>query len=165
MSTTSTPTPTPPRPWGSSNTTMTSTPTSASRRRPGPHVLSPLSSFAGSPSNSYNASYQPSNLSQTSLLSPKYSSSYSAAPSLAGSNATLATTQPGGPTRFRRGHARKKAAPGLVTAIRSANPDDLDLMQLEDPDEVLRLFPVRDVRGLEKRARLVQRFRATRVSV
>jgi hypothetical protein len=32
------------------------------------------------------------------------------------------------------------------------NPDQLDFGTLEDPDEVFRLFGVRDVRGLEKRA-------------
>lgn len=155
----STPMPTPPRPWAASSSTgvpSTSTPVaspSAIKRRPSPHVLSPLSNFGGSPSSmSINTSYQPSNMSQTSLLSPRYSS-YSAAPSLAGSTATLATTQPGGPTRFRRGHARKKATPSLMPVVKPINPDELDLMQLEDPDEVFRLFGVRDVRGLEKRAR------------
>lgn len=39
--------------------------------------------------------------------------------------------------------------------VKSANPDEVDLMALEDPDELFRLFGVRDVRGLEKRSRLV----------
>jgi hypothetical protein len=39
--------------------------------------------------------------------------------------------------------------------VPSMNPDELDLMALEDPDEVFRLFGVRDVTGLEKRARCV----------
>lgn len=151
-----TPKPTPPRPWNSfssSGVPTTSTPVgspSTARRRP--HV-SPISSIGGSPSTmSINTNYHPSNLSQSSLMSPHYSS-FSAAPSLAGSTATLATTQPGGPSRFKRGHARKQATPGLLPVIQSMNPDELDLMQLEDPDEVFRLFGVRDVRGLEKRAR------------
>lgn len=90
--------------------------------------------------------YQSSNLAQPSFVSPRYS-----APSVAGSNATTATTQAGGVSRFKRGHARKKATP--VAAVKSSNPDELDLMALEDPDEVFRLFGVRDVRGLEKRAK------------
>lgn len=36
--------------------------------------------------------------------------------------------------------------------MRSSDPDQLDLGSLEDPDEVFRLFGVRDVRSLEKRA-------------
>lgn len=124
----------------------------ASRRRV---ALSPLSSFRSSPTpstSSYQASnYQPSNLSQPSLVSPRFSS-FSAAHSTAGSTATVATTQAGGVTRFKRGHVRKKAAPAVL-GPKSANPDELDLMALEDPNEVFRLFGVRDVRGLEKRAK------------
>lgn len=37
--------------------------------------------------------------------------------------------------------------------VKSANPDDVDLLALEDPDEVFKAFGVRDVRKLEQRAR------------
>lgn len=63
----------------------------------------------------------------------------------------MTTTTPGGPAKFRRGHARKKAP--VVQA--TSNPDELDLNTLTDPDDLFRMFGVRDVRGLEKRARYV----------
>lgn len=72
---------------------------------------------------------------------------------MAGSVGTSATTQPGGVSRFRRGHQRKKLGP---VGVATANSDELDFMTLEEPDQVFRLFPVREVRGLEKRARSVQ---------
>ncbi|GAA6016520.1 hypothetical protein JCM10207_002825 [Rhodosporidiobolus poonsookiae] len=59
---------------------------------------------------------------------------------------------PGGPHRFSRGHARKKGQPGAPPPPKATNPNDVDLMALEEPDEVFRLFGVRDVRKLEKRA-------------
>lgn len=142
-----------PRPRAASNTTINSYSSPlASRRRPGPSALSPASTVGASPAASYQSSiYQASNLSQPSFASPSYLSSFSTAPSVAGSSATVATTQPGGPARFKRGHARKKANP-MTQVVPSANPHELDLMALEDPDEVFRLFGVRDVRGLEQRA-------------
>ena len=101
-----------------------------------------MGSYTGTPS-----SYQNSLHSLSPPASARYMS-FSAAGSNAGTTTTTATTL-AGPTRFKRGHARKKAP----VVVRTANPDELDLMALEDPDEVFRLFGVRDVRGLEKRAK------------
>ncbi|KAL8293241.1 hypothetical protein RQP46_000935 [Phenoliferia psychrophenolica] len=86
---------------------------------------------------------------RSALVLAAYSSFSAAGSTAGGSQHTSATTQPGGVTRFRRGHARKKDAP---VGVRSIHPDELDFATLEDPDEVFRLFGVRDVRGLEKRA-------------
>ncbi|GAA6027025.1 hypothetical protein JCM8097_006050 [Rhodosporidiobolus ruineniae] len=145
----------------------TSTPPPSRRPRPPPSVLSPLSSLRGdtnSPNDSFRSSastYQPSLISHSSLsrlsshrfltLDTSSSSlpSFSVAPSHAGSLAT--TANPSGPTRFRRAHGRKPGQPH-PPAVRSGNPDEVDLMALEDPDDVFRSFGVRDVRKLEKRA-------------
>ncbi|GAA5888088.1 hypothetical protein JCM6882_000277 [Rhodosporidiobolus microsporus] len=155
-----------------------STPPPSSRRRPAPSVLSPLSSLSttsiSSPNDSFRStqsSYQPSLVSHSgfSLLSgsaggPSLSrylpSSASAAQSNAGFSGAIShagsiatTANPNGPARFRRGHAKKKVG-GVQTppAVRTNNPDEVDLMALEEPDEVFRMFGVRDVRKLEKRA-------------
>ncbi|KAK4053750.1 hypothetical protein OIV83_001406 [Microbotryomycetes sp. JL201] len=140
------------RSTSSTSTNAMSTPVSAGKRRPG--VLSPLSSFNASSSSS-TPGYAPStSMSQASLPSLyRNQSTMSASASVAGSLATTtATTQPG-PVRFKRGHARRKANANTLASQRTMNPDELDLMALEDPDEVFRMFGVRDVRGLEKRAR------------
>ncbi|GAA5950551.1 hypothetical protein JCM21900_001227 [Sporobolomyces salmonicolor] len=132
-----------------------STTSPPSRRRP-PLALSPLSTLtASSPADSFRTySYQASSPSHSSFTAGQSSHylSFSAAASNAGSLAT--TANPAGPAKFRRGHARKKAgAAGLLQqAVRTSSPDELDLMSLEEPDEVFRLFGVRDVRKLEKRA-------------
>ncbi|CEQ39931.1 SPOSA6832_01483, partial [Sporobolomyces salmonicolor] len=132
-----------------------STTSPPSRRRP-PLALSPLSTLtASSPADSFRTySYQASSPSHSTFTAGQSSHylSFSAAASNAGSLAT--TANPAGPAKFRRGHARKKAgAPGLLQqAVRTSSPDELDLMSLEEPDEVFRLFGVRDVRKLEKRA-------------
>lgn len=99
------------------------------------------------------------------LTAPSSSSSryrsFSAAHSQAGSLATTAanTTTAGGPTRFKRNHARKRggggAPPSAPALVKSANPDDVDLLALEDPDQIFRAFGVRDVRKIEQRARSV----------
>lgn len=145
MSATSTPPPRSFRARSSSLLSAASGPSVSSplarRPRPTPLSLSPSSSYRGTP-----GSYQ-----HFPSLSPSASSrymSFSAAASNAGTTTTNTTTL-AGPTRFKRGHARKKAP----VVVRTANPDELDLMALEDPDEVFRLFGVRDVRGLEKRAK------------
>ncbi|KAM0792242.1 hypothetical protein ACM66B_004936 [Microbotryomycetes sp. NB124-2] len=143
------------RSTSSTSTNTMSTPVSAGRRRPG--VLSPLSSFNATTTSSASSTpgYAPStSMSQASLPSLyRNQSTMSASASVAGSLAsTTATTQPG-PVRFKRGHARRKANANPMVSQRTINPDELDLMALEDPDEVFRLFGVRDVRGLEKRAR------------
>ncbi|GAA5926932.1 hypothetical protein JCM10213_005528 [Rhodosporidiobolus nylandii] len=151
----------------------TSTPP-PNRRRPAPSVLSPLSSLtsttAASPNDSFrSASYQPSIVSHSSLPTlGRYlpssssasayghtlagSSAFSAAASLAGSIAT--TANPNGPAKFRRAHAKKgRGGPQHpLPQVKTANPDDVDLLALEEPDEVFRSFGVRDVRKLEKRA-------------
>ncbi|BGP30113.1 hypothetical protein JCM10296v2_001865 [Rhodotorula toruloides] len=63
------------------------------------------------------------------------------------------TPSPGGPARFKRGHARKRPGqPPLPPPVRTNNPDEVDLMALEEPDEVFRMFGVRDVRKIEQRA-------------
>ncbi|GAA5868487.1 hypothetical protein JCM8547_006289 [Rhodosporidiobolus lusitaniae] len=136
-----------------------------SRRRPAPSVLSPLSTQ--SPNDSFrSSSYQPSLFSHSDLSTlsgaplSRYlnssvasiaPSSFSVAPSHAGSLAT--TANPSGPIRFKRGHVRKGRG-GVQTppAVKTNNPDEVDLMALEEPDEVFRQFGVRDVRKLEKRA-------------
>lgn len=98
-------------------------------------------------------------LTAPSSSSPRYRS-FSAARSQAGSLATTTanTTTAGGPTRFKRNHARKRGGgePPIASAIvKSANPDDVDLLALEDPDQIFRAFGVRDVRKIEQRARSV----------
>jgi hypothetical protein len=137
------------------------------RTRPTPSILSPLSTLSNnSPNDSFrSSSYQPSIYSQSSLSAAPLSryinssssasiapSTFSVAPSNAGSIAT--TANPSGPTRFKRTHVRKKGH-GAQTPppVRTSNPDEVDLMALEEPDEVFRMFGVRDVRKLEKRAR------------
>lgn len=86
--------------------------------------------------------------------------SFSAAASHAGSLATTTanTAAAGHTTRFKRSHARAhEPVPSRPAAVigtaKSANPDDVDLLALEDPDQVFRAFGVRDVRKLEQRAR------------
>lgn len=91
----------------------------------------------------------PSTISLSSSRLLKFELSSPSAGGSVGTSAT-ATTQPGGVSTFRRGHQRKKLGPVFVP---SANPDELDLMTLEEPDQVFRMFPVREVRGLENRAR------------
>ncbi|GAA5841984.1 hypothetical protein JCM11251_001436 [Rhodosporidiobolus azoricus] len=159
-----------------SSVPYSSTPPPSSRRRP---VFSPLSSLSttsiASPNDSFRtqgSSYQPSIISHSnfSLLSgsgpslsrylpsssasaaggPHSVANYSGAISQAGSIAT--TANPNGPARFKRGHARKKVGGVNTPPVRTSNPDELDLMALEEPDEVFRMFGVRDVRKLEKRA-------------
>ncbi|GAA5987153.1 hypothetical protein JCM11641_002148 [Rhodosporidiobolus odoratus] len=137
----------------------TSTPT---RGRPGPSILSPLAT--SSPNDPYRSTnYQHSVISHGSLPTlsrylPTSSSvdggtgtaPFSAAASQAGSIAT--TANPNTSHRFSRGHARRKQ-PGAHHAVpRGGDPDALDLMALEEPDEVFRLFGVRDVRKLERKA-------------
>lgn len=106
-------------------------------------------SSASSPSNSplgrrpLPLSFQTSP-SPSVASSPRYVS-FSAASQAGSVNSSTPTT-----SRFKRGHARARTA----TPAKQMNPDDYDLM-LDDPDEVFRLFPVRDVQGLEKRARFV----------
>lgn len=156
------PTPSPPR---MSRTRSTSTTSSASASASGPSISSPLArrprpgplslSARNTPGGSSSPSASSYSYSLRSLKSPSAPPSplygaYSASGSTAGgSQLTSATTQPGGVTRFRRGHTRRKDQP---VGVRSAHPDELDFATLEDPDEVFRLFGVRDVRGLEKRA-------------
>ncbi|GAA6052775.1 hypothetical protein JCM3770_003543 [Rhodotorula araucariae] len=127
-------------------------------RRP---ALSPLSqlSTAASPAQSFRTStYQspiraPESVSGYSLAQSRFTTRFSASASQAGSVAT--TANPAGPVKFRRGHVRKR--PGHPTQpptsqSRARNPDDVDLMALEEPDQVFRLFGVRDVRRIEQRA-------------
>lgn len=119
----------------------------ARRPRPSPLHLSPGSSYTSTPASySYASSVQSGSATPASA---RYQS-FSTAPSNVGS--VMTTTTPGGPAKFRKGHARKKAP--VIPA--TANPDELDLNTLTDPDDLFRLFGVRDVRGLEKRARYVQ---------
>ncbi|GAA5904941.1 uncharacterized protein JCM6883_004916 [Sporobolomyces salmoneus] len=129
-----------------------STPRSSTRQVPRPPHLafSPTSTLRSVSAQSV-PSYAPS-LASTSFphhTTSRYLSSSSAA-SVAPSNATT-TAGPGGggSTRFRRGHARTK--PGGV-GVSSVNPETVDLMALEEPDQVFRMFGVRDVRKLEQRA-------------
>ncbi|SCV66971.1 BQ2448_5617 [Microbotryum intermedium] len=124
---------------------IASTSGSPPRRRPPPALSRTNSSLADSPNSRYGSKY--GDAASIQALSPRYLT-FSSAASNVGSVATSAA--PGGPTRFKRGHVRKKA-PAII-GIRSANPDEIDFMALEDPDEVFRRFGVRDVRGLEKRA-------------
>ncbi|GAA5862298.1 hypothetical protein JCM3774_004855 [Rhodotorula dairenensis] len=158
--------------------TPVSSPASARRRGPAPAtsaVLSPLSTLAGSPSpHPYRA---PSLRSPTESVSAQSSSwlnlapssnryrSFSAAASHAGSLATTTATT-ANHTRFNRSHARARpgqspssqaasspAAAAAVSAVaKSANPDDVDLLALDDPDQIFRAFGVRDVRKIEHRA-------------
>ncbi|BGP37947.1 hypothetical protein JCM10449v2_001874 [Rhodotorula kratochvilovae] len=127
-------------------------------RRPAFSPLSTLSS-AASPAHSFRTStYQssvraPESVSGYSLAPSRFTTRFSASASQAGSVAT--TANPAGPAKFRRGHVRKR--PGQpsqppVQQTRTANPDEVDLMALEEPDEVFRLFGVRDVRRIEQRA-------------
>ncbi|SGY40849.1 BQ5605_C003g02431 [Microbotryum silenes-dioicae] len=130
---------------------VASTSGSPPRRGPPPALSRTGSSLADSPINRTGSKY--GGTSSIQALSPRYLT-FSSAASNVGSVATSAAPGgpggPGGSTRFKRGHLRKKA-PAII-GIRSANPDEIDLMALEDPDEVFRRFSVRDVRGLEKRA-------------
>ncbi|SCZ95820.1 BZ3500_MvSof-1268-A1-R1_Chr8-1g09819 [Microbotryum saponariae] len=127
---------------------VASTSGSPPRRGPPPALSRTGSSLADSPISRTGSKY--GGASSIQALSPRYLT-FSSAASNVGSVATSAAPGgPGGATRFKRGHVRKKA-PAII-GIRSANPDEIDLMALEDPDEVFRRFGVRDVRGLEKRA-------------
>lgn len=160
--------------------TPAGSPEARRRRIPTPSVLSPLSTVAASsPAHSqpYSPAYSraqsfrtqpgrqgtrspPGSISGQSLLQLAPSTRYrafSAAASQAGSLATT-TANTAGPTRFKRTLARKR--PGqeqapAAAAVKSANPDAVDLLALEDPDDVFRAFGVRDVRKLEQRARYV----------
>ncbi|GAA5894110.1 hypothetical protein JCM8208_002350 [Rhodotorula glutinis] len=146
---------TPNRPGAASTSSLVSPP---SRRRP---ALSPLSTVQGtSPAHSFRSHRPPESVSGASLAPSRFTLSNpfprpaSGSPSLAGSTATGAHA---GSTRFRRGHVRKRPgqtlAPGpSVAALASANPDEVDLMALEEPDDVFRSFGVRDVRRIEQRA-------------
>jgi len=144
---------------GPSTSSLVSPP---SRRRP---ALSPLSTVQGSsPAHSFRSHRPPESVSGVSLAPSRFTLSNpfprppSGSPSLAGSTATGAHA---GSTRFRRGHVRKRPGqhqqpPGpSVAALASANPDEVDLMALEEPDDVFRSFGVRDVRRIEQRARCV----------
>lgn len=133
----------------------------ASSRRPRP-ALSPLSTVQGpGPSHSFRTStYQssvrpPESISGLSLAPSRLTRVLTGTASQAGSTATGAHA---GSTKFRRGHVRKRpgqlAAPA-GSAVSSANPDEVDLMALEEPDDVFRAFGVRDVRRIEQRARCV----------
>lgn len=133
-----------------------STPGSSSRP-PAPHLaFSPLGSHTGS-IRSVSAqsvpSYQPSIASSSfpNTQATRYLSNASVAPSQMGSVAT--TANPAGSARFRRGHVRNKANAQLPPGVSSNNPDLVDLMALEEPDVVFRMFGVRDVRKIEQRAR------------
>ncbi|GEM09693.1 vps51/Vps67 domain-containing protein [Rhodotorula toruloides] len=77
-----------------------------------------------------------------------------AVPRVASQAGSIATTaSPGGPAKFKRGHARQRPGqPPLPPPVRTHNPDEVDLMALEEPDEVFRMFGVRDVRKIEQRA-------------
>ncbi|TNY19813.1 Vps51/Vps67 domain-containing protein [Rhodotorula diobovata] len=130
----------------------------ASSRRPRP-ALSPLSTVQGpSPSHSFRTpTYQssvrpPESISGLSLAPSRLTRVLTGTASQAGSTATGAHA---GSTKFRRGHVRKRpgqlAAPA-GSAVSSANPDEVDLMALEEPDDVFRAFGVRDVRRIEQRA-------------
>ncbi|GAA5931170.1 hypothetical protein JCM3775_004953 [Rhodotorula graminis] len=149
---------TPVRPGGAaaSTSSLVSPP---SRRRP---ALSPLSTVQGSsPAHSYRSNRPPESISGVSLAPSRFTLSNpfprppaSGSPSLAGSTATGAHA---GSTKFRRGHVRKRPGqhqpPGpSVAALSSANPDEVDLMALEEPDDIFRSFGVRDVRRIEQRA-------------
>lgn len=113
-----------------------------------PSLSSPLARRSRPPALQLSPSG--SSIAPSALSSPRYQS-FSLAPSQAGSAATVSNATS---TRFKRGHARGKTVKEGV-ATKSANPDEVDLMALEDPDELFRLFGVRDVRGLEKRSRCV----------
>lgn len=127
-----------------SSVPSTSSPLATRRGRPPPISFSPVNSFIGSPGSVAASAYSAST---SRVLSPLYLS-FAAPPSASGSAVTATTSVPG-VTRFKRGHARKKDTP---VGARTMHPNDLDFSTLEDPDEVFRLFGVRDVRGLEKRA-------------
>ncbi|GAA6062002.1 hypothetical protein JCM10212_006077 [Sporobolomyces blumeae] len=149
-------------PTGSPSPSDSPPPGSSSRRRPPTLAFSPLSHHAGSSIRSVSAqsvpSYQASvasssfpNTSTSQYLSASRGSSIAPAPSRVGSTATTANP---GSTRFRRGHVRNR--PGQPNAppagVSSINPDLVDLMALEEPDVVFRMFGVRDVRKIEQRA-------------
>lgn len=102
---------------------------------------------------------------QSSVPSPRYPS-FSAAGSNAGSNhfnaLLLSTTGSHSSSssltsnvtaRFKRAQVRIKSITKESPAVNALNPDKLDLLELEDPDQVFRLFNVRDVRGIEERAK------------
>jgi len=138
-----------------------STPGSASSRNrpPAPHLaFSPLSHTGSIRSVSQQSipSYQPSVASSSfpNTQATRYLSNPSIAPSNFGGS--IATTANPGSARFRRGHVRNKG-PNPPNAnsggISSMNPDLVDLMALEEPDSVFRMFGVRDVRKIEQRAR------------
>ncbi|GAA5978474.1 hypothetical protein JCM10908_004369 [Rhodotorula pacifica] len=148
--------------------TPVSSPASARRRGVTPSILSPLSTLANStssPAHSFRStsyaqsSRSPESVSGQSLLqlapSTRYRS-FSAAASQAGSLATTTANTQAGATRFKRSHARRRPGqpplPPAPPVVKSANPDDVDLLALEDPDDVFRAFGVRDVRKIEQRA-------------
>ncbi|GAA5931882.1 COG1/VPS51 family protein [Sporobolomyces koalae] len=131
-----------------------STPGSAASRPRAPHLaFSPLSHSGSVRSVSAQSvpSYQPSVASSSfpNTQATRYLSNASIAPSQLGS---VATTANPGATRFRRGHVRSKGNAQPPGGVSSANPDLVDLMALEEPDVVFRMFGVRDVRKIEQRA-------------
>ncbi|KAM0753713.1 hypothetical protein T439DRAFT_322606 [Meredithblackwellia eburnea MCA 4105] len=145
----------------SSSLSNSSSLASSSHRRPplGGPTATGSSSITGSGSR---PSYHGSPLSQSSLLATPDSAdtptsrraylSFSAAASQAGSHVApppSTTTTANNSQRFKKGHTRKRLQP---TNLKSQNPDDLDLATLEDPEDAFRLFGVRDVRRIEKRA-------------
>ncbi|GAA5996272.1 uncharacterized protein JCM10292_007502 [Rhodotorula paludigena] len=137
-----------PRPRSAPSPASTAPP----RRRPPFSPLSALSSAGGEPSPVH--SFRSASLRSPESVSgaSRYTRTFSAAASQAGSLATT-TASPAGPARFKRGHVRKKPGQQLAPPpVRTANPDEVDLMALEEPDEVFRLFGVRDVRRIEQRA-------------
>lgn len=145
----SAPVPETPRPRSAPSPASTAPP----RRRPPFSPLSALSSAGGEPSPAH--SFRSASLRSPESVSgaSRYTRTFSAAASQAGSLATT-TASPAGPARFKRGHVRKKPGQQLAPPpVRTANPDEVDLMALEEPDEVFRLFGVRDVRRIEQRAR------------
>lgn len=141
------------RPPASSTSTPGST--TSKTRAPAPHLaFSPLSHTSSTRSVSAQSvpSYQPSVASSSfpNTQATRYLSSASVAPSNLGS---IATTANPGSTKFRRGHVRTKANAQPPGGVSSMNPDLVDLMALEEPDSVFRMFGVRDVRKIEQRAR------------
>ncbi|GAA5954522.1 hypothetical protein JCM3765_004484 [Sporobolomyces pararoseus] len=140
------------RPPASSTSTPGST--SSRTRASAPHLaFSPLSHTSSTRSVSAQSvpSYQPSVASSSfpNTQATRYLSTASIAPSNLGS---IATTANPGSARFRRGHVRTKANAQTPGGVSSMNPDLVDLMALEDPDSVFRMFGVRDVRKIEQRA-------------
>lgn len=145
---------TPPTRRSSTYPTNSGLPSPLARRSstiPSPSLLSPFNSSAnGGTPNSYSSSIAPSQYLDGGRRFSTYS--VSGAASNAGSMSSNVTTTA---SKFKRGHMRKKATPVLQATL---NPDDLDLNNLTDPDDLFRMFGVREVRGLEKRAKYVVLF-------